>query len=162
MLHSWTCRGWCRHRCRWGWVRTTMPITALCDSITVSDFKPGKRGLNSRPMPYCRGGRVGSHTLPNHMTGNGRSTRYSWRVIRPTRRTARNFFSHKNSSTLYLNIYTVFVTGEDEYSRYNYRWYINSTTYIMNWIFRQNYTYARILTFMSATNLIINWPQRII
>jgi hypothetical protein len=55
-----------------------MPITALCDSVMVSDFKPGKQGLNSRLKPILRvGGGVGSHTLPNHVTGNGRSTRYS-------------------------------------------------------------------------------------
>ncbi len=54
-----------------------MPITALCDSVMVSDFNPGKQGLNSRLRPYCEGGGVGSHTLPNHVTGNGRSTRYS-------------------------------------------------------------------------------------
>jgi hypothetical protein len=33
-----------------------MPITALCDSVTVSDFKPGKQGLNSRLKPILRGG----------------------------------------------------------------------------------------------------------
>ncbi len=32
-------------------------------------------------------------------------------------------YSTQNSSTPYLNIHTVFVTGEDEYSRYNYRRY---------------------------------------
>jgi hypothetical protein len=36
-------------------------------------FKPGKRGLNSRLRPVLRGG-TGSHTLPNHVTGNGKST----------------------------------------------------------------------------------------
>jgi hypothetical protein len=43
-------------------------------------FKPGKRGLNS---PFtCPAGRGGSsQTLPNHVTGNGRSTRHSQRVI---------------------------------------------------------------------------------
>jgi hypothetical protein len=55
-----------------------MPITALCDSVTVSDFNPGKQGLNSWLRPCCEGGGgVGSHTLPNHVTGNGRSTQYS-------------------------------------------------------------------------------------
>jgi hypothetical protein len=55
-----------------------MPITALCDSVTVSDFNPGKQGLNSRLMPILRGGGgAGSHALPNHVTGNGRSTRCS-------------------------------------------------------------------------------------
>jgi hypothetical protein len=38
-------------------------------------FKPRKQGLNSRPRPVLRGGGgTGSHTLPNHVTGNGRST----------------------------------------------------------------------------------------
>jgi hypothetical protein len=47
-------------------------------------FKPGKRGLNSRfDLSAGGGGRggAGSHTLPNHLTGNGRSTLYSRRVI---------------------------------------------------------------------------------
>jgi hypothetical protein len=57
----------------------------------VSDFKPGKWGLNSRLRPVLRGGGTGSHTLPNHVTGNGRSTRHSWWVIKLTRRTAKNF-----------------------------------------------------------------------
>ncbi len=77
-------------------------ITGSCDSMTVSDFKPGKRGLNSRLRPVLRGGN-GSHTLPNHVTGNGRSTRYSRWVIKPTLRTARNFLCHTNSSTPLLN-----------------------------------------------------------
>jgi hypothetical protein len=34
-------------------------------------------------------------------------------------------FPTQNSSTPYLNIRTVFVTGEDKYSRYNYRDTIN-------------------------------------
>jgi hypothetical protein len=33
-----------------------VPITSLCDSVTVSDFKPGKRGLNSRLRPVLQGG----------------------------------------------------------------------------------------------------------
>ncbi len=37
-------------------------------------FKPGKRGLNSPFTCPARGGGGGSHTLPNHVTGNGRST----------------------------------------------------------------------------------------
>jgi hypothetical protein len=80
-----------------------MPITALCDSVKVFDFKPGKQGLNSRLSPVLQegGGGNGSHTLSNHMTGNGRSTRHSWWVIKPTRRTAKNFLSHTNSSTPY-------------------------------------------------------------
>ncbi len=44
-------------------------------------FKPGKRGLNSWLRPVLLGGGPGSHTLPDHMTGNGRSTRHSRRVI---------------------------------------------------------------------------------
>jgi hypothetical protein len=43
-------------------------------------FKPGKRGLNS-PFIFLAGGGGGSHTLPNHLTGNGRSTQHSRRVI---------------------------------------------------------------------------------
>ncbi len=73
-------------------------ITDPCDSVTVSKYciKPGKRGLNSRLKPILQGGGVGSHTLPNHVTGNGWSTRYSRWVIKPTRRTAKNFlFPHK-------------------------------------------------------------------
>jgi hypothetical protein len=61
-----------------------VPITSPCDSVTVYDFKPGKRGLNSRLRPVLRGGGgegIGSHTLPNHVTGNRRSTRHSRRVI---------------------------------------------------------------------------------
>ncbi len=49
------------------------------------------------------GGGNGSHTLPNHVTGNGRSTRHTRLVIKPTRHTARNFFFHTNSSTSLLN-----------------------------------------------------------
>ncbi len=39
-------------------------ITGLCDSMTVSDFKPGKRGLNSR-LHACTagGGMVLTHYL---------------------------------------------------------------------------------------------------
>jgi hypothetical protein len=37
-------------------------VTELCDSVTVSDFKPRKQGLNSQLRPLLRGG-VGSHTL---------------------------------------------------------------------------------------------------
>jgi hypothetical protein len=35
-------------------------------------------------------------------------------------------FPTKNSSTPYLNMHTVFVTGEDEYSRYKHRRYKSS------------------------------------
>jgi hypothetical protein len=42
-------------------------------------FKPRKRGLN---IPFtCLAGGGGSHTLPNHVTGNGRSIQHSRRVI---------------------------------------------------------------------------------
>jgi hypothetical protein len=44
-------------------------------------FKPGKPGLNSWLRPVLRGGGNGSHTLPNHETGNGRSTRHLRGVI---------------------------------------------------------------------------------
>ncbi len=43
-------------------------------------FKPGKQGLNS-PFTCHAGGGGSSHTSPNHVTGNGRSTRHSRRVI---------------------------------------------------------------------------------
>jgi hypothetical protein len=57
MLQSWNCRGedvvvnedvdeW---ELEW-------PVTGPCDSVTVSDFKPGKWGLNSRLRPVLRGG----------------------------------------------------------------------------------------------------------
>ncbi len=50
--------------------------------------------------------------------GNGRSTRHLWWVIKPIRRTARHFFFfYTNSSTPYLNICIVFVTGEDDITR---------------------------------------------
>ncbi len=38
-------------------------ITSSCDSMTVSEFKPGKRGLNSRLRPVLRGGSVLTHYL---------------------------------------------------------------------------------------------------
>jgi hypothetical protein len=59
-----------------------VPITSPCDSVTVSDFKPGKRGLNSQLRPVLRGVGNGSHTLPNHVTGNGRLTWHSRGVIK--------------------------------------------------------------------------------
>jgi hypothetical protein len=34
-------------------------ITDPCDSVTVSDIKPGKRGLNSRLRPILQGGGFG-------------------------------------------------------------------------------------------------------
>jgi hypothetical protein len=36
-------------------------ITDPCDSMTVSTFKPGKRGLNSRLKPILQGGGRFSH-----------------------------------------------------------------------------------------------------
>jgi hypothetical protein len=135
MLQSWTCSGgWPRrwYRCRW--VRTTMPITVLCDSVTVSDLNPGKRGLNSQPRPYCRGGvSVLTHYLITWLEMDGQLGTHESR--RPTRRTARNFFSTQNSSTPYLNIRTVFVTGEDKYSRCNSRRFTNTFHSIMLSIF---------------------------
>ncbi len=95
--------------------------------MMVSDFKPGKRGLNSQLRPVLRGG-DGSHTLPNHVTGNGRSTQYSQWVIKPTRRTARNFLFHTNNSRPLLNIYIVFVTGEDDIARSDSRRYTDTYT----------------------------------
>ncbi len=93
-------------------------ITGPCDSLTVSDFKPGKRGLNSR-LHACTagGGGNGSHTLPNQVTGNGRSTRHSRWVIKPTWRTARNFLSHTNSSTPLLNYIHCFCDWGRRYSQ---------------------------------------------
>ena len=32
------------------------PVTGPCESLTVSDFKPGKQGLNSRPRPVLQRG----------------------------------------------------------------------------------------------------------
>jgi hypothetical protein len=61
-------------------------------------FKPGKRGLNSPLTCPAGGGRGGgSHTLPNHMSGNGRSTRHSRRVItqRPGALLEISFSSHQ-------------------------------------------------------------------
>jgi hypothetical protein len=55
----------------------------LATALRYLRFKPGKQGLNSPfTCPAGGGGRGGgSHTLPNHVTGNGRSTRHSRRVI---------------------------------------------------------------------------------
>ncbi len=72
MLQSWICRGdvvvdedvW----------EPLLPITALCDSVTVSDCKPGKRGLNSQLRPAWRGG--GNKWLP-HITY---SRNWKWTV----------------------------------------------------------------------------------
>jgi hypothetical protein len=51
----------------------------LVTALRYLKFKPGKRGLNS---PFtCHAGGGGSHTLPNHVTGNGRSTRHLRGVI---------------------------------------------------------------------------------
>ncbi len=92
-------------------------ITGQSDSVTVSDFKPGKWGLNSRLHACTAGEGNSSHTLPNHVTGNGRSTRHSRWVIKPTRRTARNFLSHINSSTPLLNYKHCFCDWVRRYSQ---------------------------------------------
>ncbi len=93
-------------------------ITGPCDSVTVSDFKAGKQGLNSRlRASTAGGGGNGSHTVPYHVTGNGRSTRHSRWVIKPTRRTTRNFFSHTNSSTPLLNSIHCFCDWGRRYSQ---------------------------------------------
>jgi hypothetical protein len=55
----------------WSQVRAT--------ALRYLRFKSGKRGLNS---PFtCPEWGGSSHTLPNHVTGSGRSTRHSRRVI---------------------------------------------------------------------------------
>ncbi len=59
-----------------------MPITSLCDSITVSEGPARKVGLNRQTNALTAGGEgTVSHTLPNLMIGNGRSTRHSRWVI---------------------------------------------------------------------------------
>jgi hypothetical protein len=68
-------------------MRLQMNENQVCKSqvhVTVRRyliFKPEKRVLNSRLRPVLWGGWTGSHTLPNHVTGNGRSTRHTRRVI---------------------------------------------------------------------------------
>ncbi len=52
----------------------------LVTALRYLRFKPGKRGLNS-PFTCPEWGGGGSHTLPNHVTGSGQSTRHSRRVI---------------------------------------------------------------------------------
>jgi hypothetical protein len=58
------------------------------------------------------------------------------------------YFPTKNSSTPYLNIYIVFVTGEDEYSRYNYRRY----TYII--CLHDLFRFACVLCFQFFSSLL--------
>jgi hypothetical protein len=36
-------------------------VTELCDSVTVSAFKPGKQGINSQLRPVLQGGGQFSH-----------------------------------------------------------------------------------------------------
>jgi hypothetical protein len=58
-------------------------LQVLATALRYLRFQPGKQGLNSPftcPAGGLRGG-GGSHTLPNHVTGSGRSTRHSRRVI---------------------------------------------------------------------------------
>ncbi len=55
-------------------------------------FKPGKQGLNTQSALTCTAGGAGSHTLPNHVTGNGRSTRHSRWIITLRPGALLNFF----------------------------------------------------------------------
>jgi hypothetical protein len=71
-----------------GLMKSVMNKNQNCQSATALwylRFKPGERGLNS-PLTCPAGGGgerggCGSNTLPNHVTGNGRSTRHLRRVI---------------------------------------------------------------------------------
>ncbi len=90
-------------------------ITDLCDSVTVSKFKPGKRGLNSRL--------VLTHYLITSLETDGQLGTRDGSSGRPGA-LLKIFFPTQNSSTPYLTYMHFFVTGEDEYSRYNYRRYI--------------------------------------
>ncbi len=104
MLQSWTCsRGWCRRRWRCRWVRTKMPITALCDSVTVSDFKPGGRGLNSRLRSILqgRGVLVLTHYLITWLGMDGQRGTHDGSSGRPGA-LLQIFFPTQNSSTPYL------------------------------------------------------------
>jgi hypothetical protein len=94
-------------------------------------FKPGKQALNS-PLtcPAGGGGRAGgadSHTLPNQVTGNWRSTRHSRGVItlRPSA-LLEIYFLFINSSSPKWNLYLIFVTGEDDIARFDSRRYSHS------------------------------------
>ncbi len=43
-----------------------MPITSPCDSVSVSEVKPQKAGLNRRPKDHTvGGGGAGSHPTPS-------------------------------------------------------------------------------------------------
>ncbi len=56
MLQSWICRGDVvvdENVDEW---EPKLLITGQCDSVTVSDFKPRKRGLNSRLQACTVGG----------------------------------------------------------------------------------------------------------
>jgi hypothetical protein len=125
MLQSWTCSGgWCHCWCRCRWVRTTMPITALCDSITVSDFNPGKQGLNSRLRPCCKGGGVSvlTHYLTTWLEMDGQLGTHDGSSGRPSALLKKCFPTQiAVHPTKYK--YIVFVTGEDDIARYNYRRY---------------------------------------
>jgi hypothetical protein len=52
----------------------------LATALWYLRVKPGIQGLNS-PFTCPKWGGGSSHTLPNHVTGSGRSTRHSRRVI---------------------------------------------------------------------------------
>ncbi len=99
-----------------------MPVTSPCDNVRYLIFKLGKRGLNSqlRPILRERGGN-GSHTLPNHVTGNGWSTRHSRGVItlRPSALLEIFYFISHSSSTPNKNCTLLFLTGEDDIARFD-------------------------------------------
>jgi hypothetical protein len=104
-------------------------ITDPCDIVTVSDIKPGKQGLNSwlRPILQGGGGSVLTHYLITWLETDGQLGTRDGSSGRPGALLEISFPT-KNSSTPYSNIHTVFVTGEDEYSRYKHRRYNYITT----------------------------------
>ena len=77
-------------------------ITDPCDSVTVSKFKPGKRGLNSRLKPILRGGvSVLTHYLITWLETDGQLGTRDGSSGRPGA-LLKIFFPTQNSSTPYL------------------------------------------------------------
>ncbi len=86
--------------------------------------KPGKRGLNSRLWPVLRGGGAGSHTLPNHVTWNGQSTRHSrWVITLRPGALLEIFYFHTVALCPTIKCTLLFVTGEDNLARFDSRRY---------------------------------------
>ncbi len=96
-------------------------------------FKPGKRGLNSRLRPILWGGSVLTHYLITWLEMDGQLGTRDGSSGRPGA-LLEMFFSYTNSSTPYLNIYIVFVTGEDDIARYNSRRYTHTWLYVIHYI----------------------------